>query len=91
MRLKILGQEIALPVSAGTASTINNATEVRLMHDEQGNTTHLVTITDGATSPTTVASFSLAPGQSIVIRKKASEKIYASNDDVRAVKVSYIS
>jgi len=91
MRLKILSQEIALPVTAGTASTINGATEVRLIHDEQGNTTHLVTITDGAETPATVASFSMTPGQSLVIRKKSTEKIYASNDDIRGVKVSYIS
>ena len=91
MRLKILGQEIALPTSAATAVTVNDATEVRLMHDEQGNITHLVTITDGAATPATVGSFSLAPGHSVVIRKLPTEKIYASNDDIRAVKVSYIA
>lgn len=91
MRLKILGQEVALPTTANTATDVSGAVEVRLVHDAQGNTTHLVTITDGAATPATVASFSITPGESIVIRKLASQKIYASNDDVRAVAVSYQS
>ena len=91
MRLKILGTEAALPVTAATAVTVDDATEVRLVHDEQGNTTHLVTITDGAATPVTVGSFSMPPGASLVIRKLPTEKLYASNDDVRAVKVSYIA
>lgn len=91
MRLKILGTEVALPTSANTATTLGGATEVRLVHDQGGNTTHLVTITDGAATPVTVASFSLTPGESLVVRKLPTEEIYASNDDVRAVKVSYIS
>jgi len=91
MRLKILGQEVSLPLSAATAITVDDASEVRLMHDEQGNTTHLITITDGAATPTTVGSFSMAPGQSLVIRKLPTEKLYAGSDDIRAVKVSYIA
>ncbi len=91
MRLKILGQEIALPTTANTATSLGNATEVRLIHDMGGNTTHLVTITDGAATPATVASFSMTPGESLVIRKLPTEKIYAANDDIRAAKVSYVS
>lgn len=91
MRLKILGQEAALPTTANTATDVSGASEVRLVHDAQGNTTHLVTITDGAATPATVASFSITPGESVVIRKLPTQKIYASNDDVRAVAVSYIS
>ena len=91
MRLKILGQEAPLPLTAATAVTVDDATEVRLVHDEQGNTTHLVTITDGAATPATVASFSVTPGETLVIRKLPSQKLYAASDDVRAVKVSYIS
>ena len=89
MRLKILGTEIALPVTTGAASTIGGATEVRLFHDAGGNTVHLVSITDGAATPTTVATFSIAPSESLVIRKLATQKLFASNDDVRAVAVSY--
>ena len=91
MRLKFLGIEAALPTTANTATTVGGAVEVRLVHDAQGNTTHTVTITDGAATPATVSSFSITPGESLVIRKLPTEKIYASNDDVRAVKVSYIS
>lgn len=91
MRLKILGQEAALPITENTATNINGASEVRLVHDAGGNTTHLITITDGAATPVTVASFSITPGESLVIRKLPTQKIYASNDDVRAVAVSYIS
>ena len=89
MRLKILGTEVALPTSAGTAITVSGATEVRLMHDAQGNTSHLVTITDGESSPTTVATFSMSPAETLVIRKLPTQKIYAGNDDIRAVAVSY--
>jgi len=89
MRLKILGTEIALPVTSGTASTIGGATEVRIFHDAGGNGTHLVSITDGEATPTTVATFSIAPSESLVIRKLTTQKIFASNDDVRAVAVSY--
>ena len=89
MRLKILGIESALATSTGAASTIGGATEVRIVHDVGGNTTHLVSITDGAATPTTVATFSITPGESIVIRKLATQKIFAANNDVRAVAVSY--
>lgn len=89
MRLKILGQEVALPTTANTATSVSEAVEVRLVHDAQGNTSHLVTITDGAATPATVASFSITPGESLVIRKLPTQKIYASNDDVRVVAVSY--
>lgn len=89
MRLKILGIEAALATSTGAASTIGGATEVRIFHDAGGNTIHLVSITDGAETPTTVATFSIAPAESLVIRKLATQKIFASNDDVRAVAVSY--
>lgn len=89
MRLKILGIESALATSTGAASTIGDATEVRIVHDVGGNTTHLVSITDGAATPTTVATFSITPGESIVIRKLATQKIFAANNDVRAVAVSY--
>jgi len=91
MRLKILREEIVSPTTANTATSINEATEVRIVHDSGGNTTHLVTITDGAETPATVASFSLTPGESLVIRKLPSQKIYSSNDDIRLVAVSYIS
>ena len=89
MRLKILGIEAALATSTGAATTIGGATEVRLFHDAGGNTVHLVSITDGAATPTTVATFSIAPSESLVIRKLATQKLFASNDDVRAVAVSY--
>lgn len=89
MRLKILGIESALATSTGAASTIGGATEVRLFHDAGGNTIHLVSITDGEATPTTVATFSIAPSESVVIRKLATQKLFASNDDVRAVAVSY--
>jgi len=89
MRLKILGQEAALPTTANTATTVNGATEVRILHDAGGNETHLVTITDGEATPATVASFSMTPGTTIVIRKLPTQKIYAANNDVRAVAVSY--
>lgn len=91
MRLKILGQEVALPTTANTATDLNSAVEVRLVHDLGGNTTHLVTITDGAATPATVGSFSITPGETLVIRKLSTQKIYASDNDVRAVKVSYVS
>ena len=74
MRLKILGIEAALATSTGAATTIGDATEVRLFHDAGGNTPHLVSITDGEASPTTVATFSMTPGESLVIRKLAAQK-----------------
>jgi hypothetical protein len=89
MRLKILGIEATLATSTGAASTIGGATEVRIIHDAGGNGTHLVSITDGAATPTTVATFGITPGESLVIRKLATQKIFASHDDVRAVAVSY--
>jgi len=91
MRLKILGQEVALPTTANGATTVGEAVEVRLVHDAGGNTTHLVSITDGAASPTTVATFSMTPSESLVIRKLPTQKIYAANNDIRAVAVSYQS
>jgi hypothetical protein len=91
MRLKILGVEAALTTSASTASTIGGATEVRVFHAAGGNTPHLVSITDGEASPTTVATFSITPGESLVIRKLTTQKMFAANTDVKAVAVSYQS
>lgn len=89
MRLKFLGTEILLPTTAELASNFNNAREVRLIHDEQGNTTHLVTILNSTGS--TIATFSMPPGNVIVVRKEPTHKIYAASDDIRGVAVSYIS
>ena len=89
MRLKILGQEVALPTTSGTASTIGGATEIRVVHDLGGNTSHLVTILDS--TGTTVGSFHMPPGDVLVIRKDPTHKLYSASSDVRAVKVSYIS
>lgn len=87
MRVKILGTEIALPVTSGTATTLNGATEVRLIHDQGGNTAHLVTILDSADA--TIGTFSMTPGEHIVIRKRNTDKLFASDNDIRAVSVSY--
>lgn len=91
MRLKILGIEAALPTTEGASTTLGGATEVRLVHDAGGNSPHLITINDGAATPVTVASFTMTPGESIVIRKLPTQKIWASNNDIRGVAVSYIS
>lgn len=89
MRLKILGVEAALPTSAGTATTVGAASEVRLVHTGGGSTSHIVTITDGEASPTTVASFSLPPSESLVIRKLPAQKIYSADASIKATAVSY--
>jgi len=89
MRLKILGTEAALATTAGSASNFSNAKNVRLVHDATASTTHLVTITDS--SGTTVATFSMPPSDAIVVSKEPTQKIFASNDDIRGVAVSYVS
>jgi len=89
MRLKIIGTEVALATTAAAASDFSNAREVRLVHDATAATTHLVTITDS--SGTTLATFSMPASNVVVIRKEPTHKIFASNDDIRGVAVSYVS
>jgi len=91
MRLKILGVEAQLPTTEETSTTLGGAKEIRLVHDMGGNTSHLVTINDGAATPTTVASFNIVPGEALIIRKEPTQKIWSASSDVRAVAVSYIS
>lgn len=77
--------EIAAPTTSGNASTVSNADIVRAV-----NTTtaaHLVTILDEADA--VIGSMTLTGGQSVFIKKRELDKIYAANAGVRLTRTTY--
>ena len=88
MRVKLLGSAITLNA---TPSTINNATEVLIVHDAGGNAGRILTLTE-SDGTTTVGTMIVNPGFQIVIRKHADQKLKISTGtDVTATPVSYQS
>lgn len=78
MIVKLLGEETDL----GVATDVDLATVVRL-HNTGADV--LVEVVDGVT---TVASMTLADGETIHLEKKSSQTLVASSD-VKAVKVAH--
>jgi hypothetical protein len=89
MRIKLLGTAVNLTT---TPNVVNpKATDLLIVHDAGGNTTRLVTLYE-ADGTTVVGSYFTTPGTSLVLHKKANQKLAVdTGTDVHASPVAYIS
>jgi hypothetical protein len=81
MSIRLLASEAACGVNVGAASTFNNATDVRLVNS--GTTVRLITVANAA--DVTLATLSLAGAESVILRKKSTDQIFAANAEVLGV------
>jgi len=86
-RIKILGQESALPTTTGAATSFSSATVVRLVNTATA-ADHLVTVVE-TQSGTVIGSFTLMRTQSELLEKLPSHCIYAANAAVLGAKVGF--
>lgn len=86
-RIKILGQESALPTTTGAATSFSSATVVRLVNTATA-ADYLVTVVE-TQSGTVVGSFTLMRTQSELLEKLPSHCIYAANAAVLGAKVGF--
>ena len=87
---KPLMTEINAPANAGAASNVKKAKAVRAVNT--ATTPHLLTLyaydsdyPAGGDS----ATMSLAGGETVLIKKKTTDKIFAANTAVKLTKISY--
>ena len=83
---KPLSTEINAPTTAATASNVSNGRVVRAVNTA-ATTAHLLTMyADGGSDS---ATMSIAGGDTIIIPKEKTDKIFAANAAVKLTKVSY--
>lgn len=73
--IQVKTTEAACGTGTGTASTFGSAKAVRLINTDTA--AHLVTVED--TGGTDLGTFTLAAGESIVVRKNPTDQIFAAN------------
>jgi len=86
MTTKILGSEIALPVTTGTATSFTSATVVRLVNTDTSN--HVVSVVE-TQNGTGIGSITLPPGSVEQIVKMPSHCVYADSNLVKGTKVGF--
>ena len=74
-RLLIKGTQITIPNSVGAASSLSNATCVRLVNND-GSDGRTVTIAEDNTGNTTIGSFSLLAQQTEIVEKNPTDVVY---------------
>ena len=80
------GVEAPLAAGAGNASTVDNATVVRILNDS-GST---VIVTRRDTDDATIfGSFSMLNNTSEMVEKRPSEKLFVDGGNVKVAKVGY--
>ena len=86
MTTKILGDEIALPVTTGTATSFSSATVVRLVNTD--NSSHVVSIveTQGGNG---IGSMTMPGGSVEQIVKVASHCVFSDSILVKGTKVGF--
>jgi len=86
MTTKILGDEIALPILTGTATSFSSATVVRLVNID--NSSHVVSVveTQGGTG---IGSITMPGGSVEQLVKVASHCVFADSALVRGTKVGF--
>ena len=84
-RTKIIESEIATPTSAGTATSISNATCVRLHNDTNGIATIGISTSVGAAS----TSYFSMPANSIEFLEKLSSEVIWTSPAIKASKVGF--
>ena len=83
-RTKIIATEVAMPTTAGTASSISNATCVRLYNGSGAAAT--ISLDTGVGAGNTV-TFTMATGDVEFLQKLSTDVIWASAATVKAAKV----
>lgn len=83
-RTKIISTEIEMPTSAGTASSISEATCVRLYNGSGSAATVSISTAVGAATTNT---FTMATNSVEFLQKSSTDVIWASASTVRASKV----
>ena len=86
-RIKVLGQEAALPTTTGTATSFTSATVVRLVNTS-ASAEYLVTVVE-TQGGTVVGSFTLPRLQTELLEKLPSHCVYAANAAVLGAKVGF--
>lgn len=86
-RIKVIGQQSALPTTTGTATSFSSATVVRVVNTAT-DADHLITVVE-TQSGTVVGSFTLLRSQSELLEKQPSHCVYAANAAVLGAKVGF--
>ena len=81
--LILKGTEAAAGTGSGTASNVGSARVVRCVNTN-ATTDYLVTLESGGTD---IGTLTVAGGESVLIRKDATDKIFAANADVKLTAV----
>ena len=92
MIIKVLGQEAALPVTTGTATSFSEARRVRLLNVYGASREVTIVATQGGDI---IGKFTLPPtnaagGEGVIIDKEYSECVFASGANVKGVKVGFV-
>ena len=91
--LKVIGEEIDVPTTTGTATSFTQAKRVRLINT--ASTNRVITIVE-TQSGTTVGTFTMAPfvagggDGDIVIEKEYTQCVFASGASVKGVSVGIV-
>ena len=83
-RILPLGEKAALAAGSGNATTVGNATVVRVLSNGGAA---LVVRTDS--SDTIIGSFTSVYGFAVLVEKNASDKIYVTGNAVEVSKVGF--
>ena len=86
-RIKILGQESALPTTTGAATSFSEATVVRLVNSST-SADYAVTVVE-TQSGSVIGSFTLMRTTSELLEKLPTHCVYASNASVLGAKVGF--
>ena len=86
-RIKVIGQEAALPTTTGAATSFSSATVVRLVNTST-SADYLVSVVE-TQGGTLVGSFTLMRSQSELLEKLPSHCVYAANAVVLGAKVGF--
>lgn len=81
-----IAAEIAAPTTTGTASNVSESNIVRAVNTSS-TAGYLLTIQES--DNTLIGSMSLAPSEVAIIKKNASDEIFAANANVKLTPVAY--
>ena len=85
-RTLLVGDEISLPTTTGTATSFSSATVVRLVNTT--GTAQVINVVE-TQSGTGIGSFTMLGNTTELLEKKASHYVYATAATVRGTKVGF--
>ena len=86
-RTLLLGEELALPTTTGTATSFTQASSVRLVNTDPG-AAHTVTVVQEQ-SGNVIGSMTMPGGSVETLEKQYSHCIYSSNALIKGAKVGF--